>query len=67
MANDMESATIMVVSGLRRLRAGVILLCVDELGAGAIHHLDPSYMERMLKVAADAIRILIGRDRAAAG
>lgn len=67
MANDMESATIMVVSSLRRLRAGVILLCVDELGAGEIHHLDPSLMDRMLTVATDAIRLLIGRDRAAAG
>lgn len=67
MANDMESATIMVVAALRRLRAGVILLCVDELGAGEIHHLDPSYMERMLRVATGAIRNLIRLDRAAAG
>ncbi|HEX6349236.1 MAG TPA: nucleoside phosphorylase [Candidatus Dormibacteraeota bacterium] len=64
-ANDMESSTIMVVSSLRRLRAGVILLCVDELGAGEIHHLDPSYMDRMLKVAVDAIRLLVQRDAAA--
>lgn len=63
-ANDMESASIMVVSALRKYRAGVLLLCVDELGAGEIHHLDPSYMDRMLAVAVDAIRLLIGRDRA---
>ena len=56
---------IMVVSSLRKLRAGVILLCEDELGAGEIHHLDPSYMDRMLKVAVDAIRRLIERDAAA--
>jgi uridine phosphorylase len=67
MANDMESATIMVVSALRGYRAGVILLCVDELGAGEIHHLDPSYMDRMLRVATDAIRRLIESDHAAAG
>jgi len=64
-ANDMESSTIMVVSSLRRLRAGVILLCVDELGAGEIHHVDPSYMDRMLKVAVDAVRLLVERDAAA--
>lgn len=63
-ANDMESASILVVSALRNYRAGVLLLCVDELGAGEIHHLDPSYMERMLSVAVAAIRLLIGRDRA---
>ncbi|MEP7105045.1 MAG: nucleoside phosphorylase [Chloroflexota bacterium] len=64
-ANDMESSTIMVVSSLRKLRAGVILLCVDELGAGEIHHLDPSLMDRMLRVAVDAIRLLVVRDAAA--
>jgi hypothetical protein len=37
---------------------------VDEVGAGEIHHLDPSYMERMLKVAVGAIRRLIERDAA---
>ena len=63
-ANDMESASILVVSALRKYRAGVLLLCVDELGAGEIHHLDPSYMDRMLAVAVDAIRLLIERDRA---
>jgi uridine phosphorylase len=64
-ANDMESATLMVVSALRGWRAGVLLLCVDELDSGEIHHLDPAYMHRMLDVAVDAIRRLIGRDRAA--
>jgi uridine phosphorylase len=64
-ANDMESSTLMVVSALRGWRAGVILLCVDELGAGEIHHLDPAYMHRMLDVAVDAVRRLIERDGAA--
>jgi uridine phosphorylase len=63
-ANDMESSTIMVISSLRKLRAGVILLCVDELGAGEIHHLDAAFMERMLRVAVDAIRRLILSDAA---
>jgi uridine phosphorylase len=63
-ANDMESSTLMVVSALRGWRAGVVLLCVDELGAGEIHHLDPAYMHRMLDVAVDAVRRLIERDGA---
>jgi len=66
LSNDMETSTLFVVSRLRKLRAGTINLCVDELGAGEIHHLDPSYMDRMLKVAVDAIRLLIARDKSAA-
>lgn len=62
LSNDMETSTLFVVARLRKLRAGTINLCVDELGAGEIHHLDPSYMDRMLKVAVDAIRRLIKRD-----
>jgi uridine phosphorylase len=62
LCNDMETSTLLVVSRLRKLRAGTINLCVDELGAGEIHHLDPSYMDRMLKVAVDAMRRLIERD-----
>ena len=64
-ANDMESSTLLVVSALRGWRAGVILLCVDELGAGEIHHVHPSMMERMLTVSVDAVRRLIGKDRGA--
>jgi uridine phosphorylase len=66
LSNDMESSTLFVVSRLRKLRAGTINLCVDELGAGEIHHLDPSYMDRMLKVAVDALRRLIKKDALAA-
>ena len=58
-------STLMVVAGLRGWRSGVILLCVDELGTGEIHHLDPAYMHRMLEVAVDAVRRLIEMDRAA--
>jgi uridine phosphorylase len=65
LSNDMETSTLLVVARLRKLRAGTINLCVDELGAGEIHHLDPSYMDRMLKVAVDAIRLLIKRDKGA--
>jgi uridine phosphorylase len=63
-ANDMESSTLFVLASIRRLRAGSLLLCVDEVGAGEIHHLEPSYMEGMLKVAVGAIRRLIERDAA---
>jgi len=62
--NDMEASTLFVVSRIRGMRAGTICLCVDEVGAGEIHHLDPSYMDRMLSTAVDAIRILIKRDAA---
>ena len=64
--NDMETSTLYVVSRLRKMRAGTICLTVDEVGAGEIHHLDPSYMDRMLKVAVDAVRRLIARDKRAA-
>ncbi|HET9780181.1 MAG TPA: nucleoside phosphorylase [Candidatus Dormibacteraeota bacterium] len=62
LGNDMETSTLFVVSRLREMRAGTVCLCVDEVGAGEIHHLDPSYMDRMLSVAVDAIRRLIARD-----
>lgn len=65
-ANDMESSTIMVVASIRKLRACSLLLVTDELGAGEIQHLDPSYMQRMLRVAVGAISIQIERDNAAA-
>jgi uridine phosphorylase len=65
LSNDMESSTLFVVARLRKLRAGTINLCVDEVGAGEIHDLDPSYMDRMLKVAVDAVRRLIKRDASA--
>lgn len=67
LSNDMETSTLFVVARLRKLRAGTINLCVDELGAGEIHHLDPSYMDRMLKVAVDAIRRLIAEDARGGG
>ena len=67
LGNDMETSTLYVVSRLRDMRAGTVCLVVDEVGAGEIHHLDPSYMDRMLKVAVDAIRRLIEHDRAPEG
>ena len=66
LGNDMETSTLYVVGRIRNMRTGTICLCVDEVGAGEIHHLDPSYMDRMLSVAVDAIRRLIKRDVARA-
>ena len=66
LSNDMETSTLFVVSRLRNMRAGTICLVVDEVGAGEIHHLDPSYMDGMLSVAVDAIRRLIKHDAALA-
>jgi uridine phosphorylase len=65
LSNDMETSTLFVVARLRKFRAGTINLCVDELGAGEIHHLDPGYMDRMLRVAVDAVRLLIEKDKRA--
>ncbi|HEY5034597.1 MAG TPA: uridine phosphorylase, partial [Candidatus Dormibacteraeota bacterium] len=67
LCNEMESSTLFVVSRIRRVRAGTLNLCVDEMNAGEIHHVDASYMDRMFKVAVDAIRLLIEMDRAATG
>ena len=66
LGNDMETSTLLIVSRIRQMRAGTVCLVVDEVGAGEIHHLDPSYMDRMLTVAVDGIRRLIKRDARAA-
>jgi uridine phosphorylase len=67
LGNEMESSTLFIVARIRNRRAGTLDLCVDEMGAGEIHHVNQSYMDRMLKVAVDAIRRLIEMDRAAKG
>lgn len=58
LGSDMESATLFIVSHLRGVRAGTVLLCVDEVEAGDIQHLDPSLMERLIAVAVAAARRL---------
>jgi uridine phosphorylase len=65
LGNEMESSTLFIVSRIRGRRAGTLDLCVDELGAGEIHHVDQSFMDRMLRVAVDAIRRLIEQDASA--
>jgi uridine phosphorylase len=58
LASDMESATLFIVSHLRGIRAGTILLCVNEVEEGEIQPLDPLLMERLIAVAVDAARRL---------
>jgi uridine phosphorylase len=63
LANDMESGTLMVVASLRGLRAGTVLLCVDEVGAQEIPHPDPRHLDRLVEVAVDAVRRLVAAER----
>lgn len=64
LANDMESSTLFVVASLKRLRAGTILLCVDQVGGGPIHPVGPEMLDRMLGVAVAAVKTLVEQDRA---
>ena len=67
LANDMESATLMVVAALKGLRAGTILLTVDELGEGEIQAFGPELLERLLAVAVAGLARVIERDAISAG
>ena len=60
LGSDMESATLFVVSHLRGIRAGTVLLCVDEVESGQIRHVHPSLTERLIAVAVDAACRLSG-------
>jgi uridine phosphorylase len=58
LCNDMESSTIFTICSLRRLRAGSVLMVVNELGEAGI---DPARVARldltpMFRVALDGIR-----------
>lgn len=65
LANDMESATLLVLASLKRLRAGTVLLCVNALETGAIGGVPADPMERLARVAVAALRRLIEADRRA--
>jgi uridine phosphorylase len=54
----MESATLFIVSHLRGIRAGSLLLCVDAVEEGEIHHLDPWLTDRLIAVSVAAARRL---------
>lgn len=62
LANDMESATLTVLASLKRLRAGTILLCVDQVGGGPIAPVGPEMIDGMAAVAVAAVARLIERD-----
>lgn len=62
LASDMESSALFIVSHLRGIRAGTVLLCVDAVEEGEIHHVDPAYLDRLIVVAVDAARRLLVPD-----
>ncbi len=63
---DMEAATLFVVSSIRSLRAGTILVVVNAVGEGAITAATAgAYLDTMIRTAAGALRALIAADRAA--
>ena len=64
---DMEAATLFVVSSIRGLRAGTILLVVNAVGEGAITSSSSAsaYLDTMIRTAVGALRTLIATDKAA--
>ncbi len=65
---DMEAATLFVISSIRGLRAGTILLVVNTVGEGAIATANTAgtYLNVLTQTAVGALRTLIAADRAAA-
>jgi uridine phosphorylase len=64
-ATEMESATLFVVGRLRGIRVGTICAVAGVHDTDEIHHLQSQDLERVLRVAVDAVRNLIASDRAA--
>lgn len=63
---DMEAATLFVVSSIRGLRAGTILVVVNAVGEGAISAATAgTHLDTMIQTAIGAVRTLIAADRAA--
>lgn len=63
---DMEAATLFVVSSIRGLRAGTILVVVNTVGEGAIAvTAAATQLDIMIQAAVGALRTLIAADRAA--
>jgi uridine phosphorylase len=62
---DMEAATLFVVSSIRGLRAGAIMVVVNAVGEGAIVTANANaYLDNMIQTAAGALRTLIAADKA---
>ena len=63
---DMEAATLFVVSSIRGLRAGTILVVVNAVGEGAMAAGTAGmHLDTMIRTATGALRTLIAADRAA--
>ena len=63
---DMEAATLFVVSSIRALRAGTVLVVVNAVGEGAISAATAGlYLDTVIRTAVGALRTLIAADRAA--
>jgi uridine phosphorylase len=68
LASEMECATLFVVAAVRRVRAGAVLVCVNETPLQ--RQMPPPAelpLDALLDTAVAALRQLIARDRAAAG
>jgi uridine phosphorylase len=62
---DMEAATLFVVSSIRGLRAGTILVVVNAVGEGAMSAATAgAHLDTMIHTAVGALRTLIAADRA---
>ena len=62
---DMEAATLFVVSSIRGLRAGTILVVVNAVGEGTIAVATAAmYLDTLIRTAVGALRTLIAADRA---
>jgi len=64
LASEMECATVFVVSAVRRVRAGAVLLCVNE--TPLTREMPPPSqlpLDGLVDTAVDALRKLIARDR----
>lgn len=60
---EMEAAALFVVASIRGLRAGCLVSIVNETGAADISTDAAASLERLIATAAEALRVLIRRDR----
>jgi len=63
LCGEMEAAALFVVSSIRGLRAGCLLLVVNAIGEGAIESTGVPSLDPLIATAAEALRVLIARDQ----
>jgi len=63
LCGEMEAAALFVVSSIRGLRAGCLLLVVNATGEGAIESTGVPSLDPLIATAAEALRLLIARDQ----